>query len=302
MTQRLAMLRILVFGYAAVWTIARTPHLLDTIDLAPRRFDGIGPLWWLGEPAPALAIIAAAVLTPIACGAAALGRRYRLSSLGAVVGFLFLTTYRNSWGQIFHTENLVALHMGVLAVVPAAVARWSTEKSEWPLHKSETSADHEVLSSAVVKALSVLTVGAYFVAGAAKLRISGLGWIDGDVLRHQIAFDNARKELLGDPTAPFGALMLRNSWTLAPAAVAAIAVELAAPLALVGRRAAWIWAGMAVLFHFAILAVMAIVFPYHLLGIALAPLLPIERLGTSVSAWHCRFRRHSTRLRPTGGS
>lgn len=300
MTQRLAMLRILVFGYAAAWTIVRTPHLLDTIDLASRRFAGIGPLWWLGEPAPALAIVAAVVLTPIACGAAALGWRYRTSSLTAVVGFLFLTTYRNSWGQIFHTENLVALHMGVLAVVPAVAACWSMEKAEWSLHKSGTPADHEVLSSAVVKALSVLTVGTYFVAGVAKLRISGFGWIDGDVLRHQIAFDNARKELLGDPTAPFGALMLRNSWTLAPAAIAAIAVELAAPLALIGRRAAWIWAGMAVLFHFVILAVMAIVFPYHLIGIALAPLLPIERLGTTVAAWHCRFRRRSTRLRPTG--
>lgn len=293
MTQRLAMLRILVFGYAAVWTVVRAPHLLDTIDLAPRRLDAIGPLWWLGEPAPAVAIIAAVVLTPIACGAAALGWRYRTSSLAAVVGFLFLTTYRNSWGQIFHTENLVALHMGVLALVPMAAACWS-------LHKTEAPADHEALSGAVVKALSVLTVGTYFVAGVAKLRISGFGWIDGDVLRHQIAFDNARKELLGDPKAPFGALMLRNSWTLAPAAVAAIAVELAAPLALAGRRAAWIWAGMAAVFHFVILAVMAIVFPYHLIGIALSPLLPIERLGTSVAAWHCRFRRRSTRLRPIG--
>lgn len=300
MTRRLAVLRILVFGYAAVWTIVRTPHLLDTIDLAPRRLDAIGPLWWLGEPAPALVIIAAVVLTPIACGAAALGRRYRTSSLIAVVGFLFLTTYRNSWGQIFHTENLVALHMGVLAMFPTAAICWSMEKAERSSHKSETPADHEALSSAVVKALSVLTVGTYFVAGVAKLRISGLGWIDGDVLRHQIAFDNARKELLGDPKAPFGALMLRNSWTLAPAAVAAIAVELAAPLALAGRRAAWIWAGMAMVFHFVILAVMAIVFPYHLLGLALSPLLPVERLGTTVAAWHCRFRRHSTRSRPTG--
>ncbi|MCY3850756.1 MAG: HTTM domain-containing protein [Acidimicrobiaceae bacterium] len=292
------MLRILVFAYAAVWTVVRAPHLLDAIDLAPRRFDGIGPLWWLNEPAPALAIIAAVALTPIACGAAALGWRYRASSLTAVVGFLFLTTYRNSWGQIFHTENLAALHMGVLALVPAAAACWSMGKAERALHKTET--DHEALSSAVLKALSVLTVGTYFLAGIAKLRISGFGWIDGDVLRHQIAFDNARKELLGDPKAPFGALMLRNSWTLAPAAIAAIVVELAAPLALVGRRIAWIWAGMAMVFHFAILAVMAIVFPYHLLGIALSPLLPIERLGTAVAGWHCRFRRRSMRLRSTG--
>ena len=287
------MLRILVFGYAAVWTIVRAPHLLDTIDLSSRRFEAIGPLWWLNEPVPALAIVTAVVVTPIACGAAAMGWRYRSSSLVAVAGFLFLTTYRNSWGQIFHTENLVALHLCALALFPVACAYWSMEKAVVP-------ADQEELAASIVKALSVLTVGTYFLAGIAKLRISGLGWIDGDVLRHQIAFDNARKELLGDPTAPFGALMLRNSWTLAPAAIAAIAVELAAPLALVGRRAAWVWAGLAVAFHLVILGVMAIVFPYHLIGIALAPLLPVERLGTTVAAWHCRFRRRSTRLRPTG--
>ena len=296
MTQRLAMLRILVFTYAAVWTTVRAPHLLDTVDLASRRFEAIGPLWWLNGPVPAPVIVAAVVVTPIACGAAALGWRYRWSSLVGVVGFLFLTTYRNSWGQLFHTENLVALHLSLLALFPMACAHWSIEKASVPADPAEG----EKLAGSIVKALAVLTVGSYFLAGVAKLRISGVGWIDGDVLRHQIAFDNARKELLGDPTAPFGALMLRNSWTLAPAAIAAIVVELAAPLALVGRRAAWVWAGLAVAFHFVILAVMAIVFPYHLIGIALAPLLPVERLGTTVAAWHCRFRKRSTRLRSTG--
>ena len=296
MTRRLAVLRILVFSYAAVWTTVRAPHLLDTVDLASRRFAGIGPLWWLNEPAPDLVVVTAVALTPIACGAAALGWRYRWSSLAGVAGFLFLATHRNSWGQIFHTENLVVLHLGVLALFPAACAFWSLEKVPEVTNTSE----REELAGSIVKALAVLTVGTYFLAGVAKLRISGFGWIDGDVLRHQIAFDNARKELLGDRTAPFGALMLRNSWTLAPAAIAAIVVELAAPLALVGRRAAWLWSGLAMVFHLVILAVMAIVFPYHLIGIALAPLLPVERIGTTVVAWHGRFRRRSTRLRPTG--
>lgn len=281
MSKRLAMLRVLVFGYAAVWTAVRAPHLLDVIDAAPRRFEGIGALWWLDEPAPQLLVVAAVALTPAACAAAAAGWRYRWSSLLGMLGFLFLTTYRNSWGQLFHTENLVLLHLVVLTVFPGACDHWSVQKPADP-------GGREDLAACVVKALAVLTVGSYLLAGVAKLRISGLGWVDGDVLRHQIAFDNARKELLGDRTAPFGALMLRNSWTLAPAAVAAITVELAAPLALAGRRAAWLWSGLAVLFHLVILAVMAIVFPYHLSGIALAPLLPVERIGTAVATWHGR--------------
>ena len=294
MTQRLAMLRILVFSYAAGWTVVRAPHLLDTIDLASRRFGGIGPLWWLDDPAPDLLVVTVVVLTPVACGAAALGWRYRYTSLAGVVGFLFCTTYRNSWGQVFHTENLVVLHLGALALFPAACAYWSIKAAA----DCADPAAREELAGAVVKALAVLTVGTYFLAGVAKLRISGVSWIDGDVLRHQIAFDNARKELLGDRTAPFAALMLRNSWILAPAAVAAILVELAAPLALLGRKAAGLWSVLAMLFHWVILAVMAILFPYHLIGIALAPLLPVERIGTSVAAWHGRFWRSSRRLGP----
>ena len=299
MTQRLAMLRILVFGYAAVWTTVRAPHLVDTVDLAPRRLDAVGPLWWLTEPMPAVVILVTVALTPIACAAAALGWKYRLSAPVAALGFLFLTTYRNSWGQLFHTENLAALHLCVLALVPFAAVSWSVSSSSEE-HNKEHNQQREELSRFVVTTLSVLTVGTYFVAGVAKLRISGFAWIDGDVLRHHIAFDNARKELFGDPIAPFGATMLRNSWTLAPAAVAAIIVELTAPLALLHRRVAWAWASAAAVFHFVILGVMAILFPYHLLGIALAPLLPVERLGTTVATWHWRFRRRSTRSLPTG--
>ena len=279
------MLRILIFGYAAVWTIVRAPHLVDTIDLASRRLDAIGPLWWLTEPMPEVVILVAVALTPIACGAAALGWQYRLSAPIAALGFLLLTAYRNSWGQIFHTENLAALHLCVLAVVPFAAVYWSVGNTV-----QNEREEHEELSRFVVRALSVLTVGTYFVAGIAKLRISGLAWVDGDVLRHHIAFDNARKELFGDPTAPFGALMLRHSRTLAPAAIASIIVELTAPLALLHRRAAWAWAGIAVVFHFVILGVMAIVFPYHLIGIALAPLLPVERVCRLVN-WRKRLDR-----------
>ena len=76
--------------------------------------------------------------------------------------------------------------------------------------------------------MAVLTVGTYVVAGVAKLRISGLAWLDGDVLRHQIAFDNTRKELLGDVSSPFAGWFLRQGWLLGPAAVATMVVELGA--------------------------------------------------------------------------
>jgi hypothetical protein len=59
--------------------------------------------------------------------------------------------------------------------------------------------------------------------------------------------------------------------------VATLAVELGAPVALLGRRWALGWSVAAWLFHVGIAALMWIAFPYPLSGIAFAPLLACER-------------------------
>lgn len=276
--RRLAVLRVLVSLYVAVWTTVRAPHILDALDFAARRFDPVGPLAFLNGPLPDLVLLGAVVVTPLAALAFAFDRLPTVSGPVAAVAFLVVTTYRNSWGQLFHTENLAALHLIVLAV--AAPGRGSRR---W-----------------AIDAMAVLTVGTYLVAGIAKLRISGTAWLDGDVLRHQVAFDNARKVLLGDVSSPFAGWLLRQDWLLAPAALLTMAVELAAPIALLRASVARLWCVLAFGFHVAILVFMAILFPYHLLGIALAPLLPVERLGATVSPWLHRFQRISPRSVPTG--
>jgi hypothetical protein len=65
-----------------------------------------------------------------------------------------------------------------------------------------------------------------------------------------------------------------------------LVVELGAPLALLGRRWAYAWVGLAWCFHLAILGVMAVLFPYPLSGVAFASMLPVERLA----AWRPRRR------------
>ena len=284
---RFAVLRFLVAAYAAVWAAVRAPAPLDTLGFADRRFDPVGPLAFLDGPLPDVVVILAVVITPIAAAFVALGRGERLSGPIAAAGFLFVTTYRNSWGQLFHTENLVALHLVVVAAVPFVSRRTAA-----------TGDDGD--RSWAVDAMAILTLAAYFLAGVAKLRISGWAWLDGDVLRHQSAFDNARKEVLGDTSSPLAGWVLRQGWLLAPAAIMTMVVELAAPLALLRGRVAAVWCGTAWLFHLSILVFMAILFPYHLLGIALAPLLPVERLGATVAGWTGRFRSASTRSIPTG--
>jgi len=276
---RIDVLRRLVGAYVAIWSAVRAPHILDTLDFSPERFDAVGPLWFLNSPLPSFVLVIGVLATPVSATLMTLGVRLRVSASVTAIGFLLVTTYRTSWGNLFHTENLVALHLVVLAVMvfdDRSDRRWA------------------------VDAMAVLTVGTYFVAGVAKLRISGTAWFDGDVLRNQIAFDNARKAVLGDVSSPFAVWLLGQGWLLAPAAIMSIGVELGAPLALLHRRVAGVWAALAMGFHLAILVFMAIFFPYHVLGIGLAPLLPVERLGTTVSAWTARFRPALKRSPPTG--
>jgi hypothetical protein len=287
--RRLAVLRILVCGYATVWTTVRIPHLLDTIGLESRRLDPVGPLAWLDDPLPAAVLIVAVLVTPLAGIAAMLGWRYRISAPTLALSFLLLTTYRNSWGQIFHTENLVSLHLVVLAVAPAD-RWWSVGGRTVPSPGASGRADasrrlpdgNGGSASRAVEAMAVMTVCTYFVAGVAKLRVAGWAWVDGDVILHQVSFDNARKDLLGDTSSPLAAVLVENAWLTAPAAWASMIIELGAPIVLLGARLARWWAAAAWLFHVAILALMAILFPYHLLGIAMAPLLPVERLADRV--------------------
>ena len=82
-----------------------------------------------------------------------------------------------------------------------------------------------------------LTAATYLLAGIAKLRIAGLGWIDGELLRNQIAVDNLRKALLGDFIAPLATPFLDHPSAFTAFCALTLALELGAPLALLRRRA-----------------------------------------------------------------
>ena len=294
MTRRLAVLRILLFSYVAIWSTVRAPHLLDTADLDPTRLDAVGPLWFLDAPLPDGVIMLLVLITPLAAALAAAGWRYRLTAPLAAFSFLMITSYRNSWGQLFHTENLASLHLIVLALAPVAATHWSADARRG--RATSRSADDD--GAWAIRSMAVLAVGTYFLAGVAKVRISGWGWVSGDTLLHQVTFDNVRKDLLGDPSSPLAAWFVEQGWLMAPAAIASMVLELGAPLALLHRRAGQVWAVSAVGFHLGVLAFMFILFPYHLLGFAVAPLLALELLPDRLArtavgrAWQRRFGPH----------
>jgi hypothetical protein len=259
--RRLAIVRAFVFGYAAAWLAVRFRYLLDVAELPGRRYEPVGVLWWLPRPSVAAVVLLAAV-TFGACLAAASGRRVRSAAPVGAAGFLLLATFTSSHGQVFHTEHLVVLHLLVLAVgvLVEPTPESGGHTSGWPL--------------SMMTAVLALT---YLLAGVAKLRWSGASWVTGDALQNWIAVDNLRKVLVDDVYSPIGGWMSGIGWIWPPIAVLTLMVELGAPVVFASWRARTVWLAAAWGFHVGVLALMAISFPYQLLGVAYVCTLPVER-------------------------
>ena len=222
---QLAFVRVVVSCYALGWLLVASRELIHLGRLDPARFDPVGVVAVSGISPVSTAAIAVWILITGTSGVAfALGARTRLSGPLFAVGLLWLTTYQNSWSTLIHSENLLVIHMLVLAVSPCAdalalgrrnssTAAWSSRYG-WPL-----------------RVLAVATVLSYVVAGVTKLRNAGFGWFDPDNLRNWVAYDLVRKELFGDPYLPLVVPLLRHAWLFAPLAVITLLIELGAPVA-----------------------------------------------------------------------
>ncbi len=275
---RLGSLRVIVGLFAAIYAIARVAHFGDYHKLSPQQFAPVGVVSVLSAPLPphvcwALAIAAALCGIPFV-----LGWRFRIFGPLFAALLLWVTSYRSSWGMIFHNENLLVLHVLVLAAAPGAAdayalgaaPRGDAARYGWP-----------------IRLMSILTVLTYVVAGVAKLRYTGVHWALSDFLRSYVAYDALRKVELGSIASPVGIWLLEVEWIWRPFAVMSLLVELGAPLAL-WRRAAAPWVACAWLFHLGVLALMAILFPYPLFGFAYASFFRTERLAEIVET---RLRR-----------
>jgi hypothetical protein len=291
---RLAVLRVLIGAYCLVHLVATAPSLLQIARLPGEQFAPVGVLSWLSEPV-SRGVVAVGLVLALAAGIAVVaGWRWRLTGPLFAVLFLLLSTYRVSWGHVGHADHLPAVHLVILALVPAADA-WSLDARR--RGRATPAAVPHPRYGWPVRVLAIATVVSYVVAGIAKVRYSGLGWLDGDVLRNQVAADALQKTLLGASHSPIGGWLAAHPGVLPLAAIGALAVELGAPVALLGGMWRNVWVASAWLFHMAIAAVMAIAFPYPLYGVAFAPFFAVEvgveRVGAAV--------RRRRRAAPAGG-
>jgi hypothetical protein len=264
---RLRALRVLVGLYATVLLAVGFPNFVSVTRFQPGEFAPVGPVALLTAPLPGGVVYALSALS-IAFGVAFVaGYRYRVVGPAFALLFLWVTSYRNSWGMKFHTENLVALHLLLLAVAPAADVPDS--RDEQPSGRYGW----------VIVAMSTVTVLTYLLAGVAKLRLGGLHWMSGEALRVQVAYDNLRKIELGSVHSPVGAAVVGFTPLFRVLGVMTLLLEIGAPIALFGGRFARGWALGAFAFHLGVVALMAIAFPYPLSGVAYASFFHVERLA-----------------------
>ena len=277
---RLAALRAATGAFCVVYLHGWSVLIHESPYLPESRFAPIGVTTLLADPGPAWVIhVLWALALPLAVAFAA-GWRYRVLAPIFAGVLLWLTTYRNSFGMVFHTENLMVLHVIVLALAPAAdVHSLDARRAPRPV-----TADGR--HGWAVRLMCAITVGAYVLAGVAKVRNSGWDWGDGDVIRAHVAFDNLRKIGLGDSHAVLGGWLVGFAWVFPPLAWLTLAFEFLAPLALLGRRIGKVWCVIAWGFHLGVALTMWILFLYPLCGCAFLSFFEAERLWS----WR-RWRR-----------
>jgi hypothetical protein len=277
---RLQLLRIGIGGYALVYLLARAVHLNAVVHLPAGSFAPVGVVRWLDAPLSAGWVYALYAGAVVSGAAFTLGLAYRASAPLFALLSLWVLSYRHSWGMIFHTDNLLVLHLLLLAIAPAGGAPRGAS-DERPAPRADG-------YGWVPRAMALVTVAAYVVAGVAKLEHTGWSWAAGDALREQIAYDAIRKIELGSIYSPIGTWLVPHAGVFAPLSVFSLATELLAPLALIGSRAALVWCACAWSFHAGVLALMAIAFPYPLSGCAFLPFFALERALPWLTGWYAR--------------
>jgi hypothetical protein len=277
--ERLAVLRILIGAFSVGYLLVRLSAFLALADADPGRFDPVGVFALfdqsLSGPAWRLLVLAAIVLGV----AFTFGARFRITGPLFAVTLLVLGTYRSSWGQLLHFENLV-----VLQALIVGFAR-SADAVSWDARRRAAPAVSGVTYGWPVRLAALVTVVTYVLAGVAKLRLGGIEWMLGDTLRNHVAYSAARLDLLGGTPSWFGQQLVGVAWLFPPLATASVLVELSAPIALLGGRLRTAWVAAAWLLHAGVAALMFVVFPYPLFLVAFAPFFRLERV---VDGWRRR--------------
>lgn len=295
---RLAILRLLVGAFALWYLLPRYSMFVAMGGSDPSLFEPVGVAALLPGPIPAGVFHALVIANLIACVAFFLGLWHRYTGPSFAALLLVVLCYRNSWSMIYHTDNVLVLHVLILGLTPAASALsldglWRRNRDGHP-HSVDPWATDPVEGWRYgwpIRLMCTVTVLTYFVCGVAKV-VGPLGWswATGEALRGQVAVDGLRKELLGSVASPMAFALYEHVHLFTIMAAGSLALELGAPLALANRRVGWLWAFAAFAMHWGIYSIMGISFRYQLSGVIFASFFPLERVAAVCRSMRRRLR------------
>jgi hypothetical protein len=266
-------------------------------------FEPIGVASWLEAPMPIETFTLIFRITQVLCVLFTLGLGFRV--VGPLYGALalFVVTYaENSWSMVYHTENMLCVHLLVLGVTRSAArvsvdailrerfgnVPWlfaSAVRSETELHED---------TGWPIKLLQLATTLPYVIAGIAKLRATGVAWSLGHNLRDQIVMNGLYYELVVGTTETMSKAVYGWEWAFTLLASGTLMLELGAPLALIGPRAGYFVAINLFCMHWGIRWLMGIEFPYQMYGFAFACFFPWDFLRSKWRAHGAIQARTST--------
>ena len=123
--ERLAALRILTGLFAWIYTTARLVHFSNFDRFGAGPFDPIGVVGLLDAPLGPATPWVLTISTSALGLAFVLGWRFKITGPLFAALLLWVTTYRSAWAMVFHTENLMVVHVWILA--------WSASARAWSL-------------------------------------------------------------------------------------------------------------------------------------------------------------------------
>ena len=276
------MFRILVGLYAVLYLLIRLPAYLALTERGADEFDPVGVLAPLSRPLPDAAVVLLLVGVLLLGLAFTAGVAFRWTGPAFALGLLVLTTYRSSWGQIIWLETLMVLQ--------ALIVGFSRSADAFAVTPRPPPAPPSPAYGGPLRLAALVLVSTYVLAGVAKLREGGVGWLLGDSLRNHVAATAVRADLLGAASSPIGTWLVQHAWLFPPLALATLVLELGAPVALFGGRVRTTWVVATWLMHVAIAALMFVTFPYPLSLVAFAPLFRLERLPAALASFARRHR------------
>lgn len=251
----------LVSLFALLYLAIRLPAFARLVDLPAASFEPVGILSFLGSPVPDAVWYAVLGILFVSGALTLTGRAANLAMPLFSLCVLVATTYRSSWGQLLWFENLLVIHLMLLSVAAIVVPNDERRSSRWPMQWC-----------------AIATVVLYMLAGVAKLRYGGVGWMNGDVLANHIGYSSARLSVFGERPPLLASFAMSHRGLLAAASFTTVMLELAAPLALLRRPIAMAWSIATWAMHVGIALTMAVVFPYPIVGLAFVPVIAVARL------------------------